>query len=349
VFFQHPTILTSSSLQHALSQQATNSFHKASLQRAKDAKKTDDGRARAHLTAVSAPRAWTWKTVLPTSRELELTDTQYCLAARLNLGLSPVDGVDLGELPVKCPVCADVKNVSHRSIRDDPWHFLTCTKLSKGEISTRHDQVAEQVSRCAQLLGIRVRREVTGLDEDASLRPDLLLALPGRTVLSDVVVCHPLAPGTRNKSGAKPLATARHREQGKRNKYSDLSARHRFVQLPIAIETTGGMGSRTETLVDAMADASAEQLVTWSRESVIRELVGSMAVAVQRGNAMTFLEGYDCALHAALTKHAASVKQRAVVEQEEDDRGVDTTEGESESEDENDNEVDDDIEEKEER
>jgi hypothetical protein len=43
------------------------------------------------------------------------------------------------------------------------------------------------------------------------------------------------------------------------------------------------------------------------------------------------------------------VKQRAVVEQEEDDRGVDTTEGESESEDENDNEVDDDIEEKEER
>ena len=144
-------------------------------------------------------RAWTWKTVLPTSRELELTDTQYRLAARLNLGLPPVDGVELGEMPDTCPVCADVKNVPYRSIRDDPWHFLTCSKLSKGEISTRHDQVAEQVSRCAQLLGIRARREVTGLSEDASLRPDLLLTLPGRTVLSDVVVCHPLAPGTRNK------------------------------------------------------------------------------------------------------------------------------------------------------
>ena len=57
VFFQHETILTTSSLQHELSQQATNSFHKASLQRATDTKKTDDGRALAHLTAVSAPKA----------------------------------------------------------------------------------------------------------------------------------------------------------------------------------------------------------------------------------------------------------------------------------------------------
>ncbi len=98
-----------------------------------------------------------------------------------------------------------------------------------------------------------------------------------------------------------------------------------------------------------MADASADQLVMWSRESVIRELLGSIAMAVQRGNAMTFLEGYDRTLHAALAKHAASAKQRAVEEREEDnDRGIDTTEGEgeSESEDVNDNKEDDENEEK---
>jgi hypothetical protein len=125
-----------------------------------------------------------------------------------------------------------------------------------------------------------VRREVTGLDEDASLRPDLLLTLPGRTVLSDVVVCHPLAPGARNTTRVGQLAVAKVNEMRKKKKYLGLSSRHRFVQLPIAIETTGGMGPRTETLVDAMADASAEQLVTWSRESVVRELVGSMAMFV---------------------------------------------------------------------
>ena len=36
----------------------------------------------------------------------------------------------------------------------------------------------------------------------------------------------------------------------------------------------------TATLIEAMADASAEQLVTWSRESVIRELLGSVAMFV---------------------------------------------------------------------
>ena len=122
---------------------------------------------------------------------------------------------------------------------------------------------------------------------------------------------------------------------------------HRFVQLPIALETTGGMGPRTETLIAAMADASAEQLVVWSRESVIRELVGSMAMAVQRGNAMAFLEGYDRALHAALAQHAASARQRAE-EQEEDDRAIDTTEGESESDDERSTDDEDESEEKEE-
>ena len=66
----------------------------------------------------------------------------------------------------------------------------------------------------------------------------------------------------------------------KKKKYARLSSRHRFVQLPIAIETTGGVGPRTQTLVEAMADASAEQLLTWSRDSVIRELPGSMAMFV---------------------------------------------------------------------
>ena len=75
----------------------------------------------------------------------------------------------------------------------------------------------------------------------------------------------------------------------------------------------------------------------------------SVAMAVQRGNAMTFLEGYDRALHAALAKHAASAKQKAMVEQEEDDRGIETTESEGESEDEHDDEEDDGSEEEEEK
>ena len=41
----------------------------------------------------------------------------------------------------------------------------------------------------------------------------------------------------------------------------------------------------------------------WSREDVIRELVGSVAIAVQRGGALTYLEGYDRSLHAMHPSH----------------------------------------------
>ena len=60
----------------------------------------------------------------------------------------------------------------------------------------------------------------------------------------------------------------------------------------------------------------------------------SPAMAVQRGNAMTFLEGYDRALHMALAQHAASARQRVAAEEDEDDRDIATTEDESEGEEE---------------
>ena len=119
-FFQHfsPRSLsaapTTSSLQHKLSLQATNSTHEASLQRARDAKMMDGGATLARLVAVSAPRAWVWKTVLPTSAALELTDSQYRFAVRLSLGLQPVEGT--AALPATCPMCK-----KHNSIRNDPY------------------------------------------------------------------------------------------------------------------------------------------------------------------------------------------------------------------------------------
>ena len=142
------------------------------------ARKRDGWLAVAHLKAVSAPRASTWKSVLPTTRELELTDVQYRLAARLNLGPQPADGVTLGALPHVCPLCMH-SGVAHPSIRADAWHFLSCVKLTNGEISTRHDGVTEQVSRCAMLLGLRARREVKGLSSNTSLRPDLAAIAAG--------------------------------------------------------------------------------------------------------------------------------------------------------------------------
>ena len=303
-FFQHFAPLSSSSsanaafaLQHQLSLQATDSVHQASLQRANGMKREDGGWALAHLRAVSATKAWTWKAVAPTGRELELTDVQYRMAARLNLGLEPMAAA--AALPDECPLCttldSDASRPGRRSIRADPWHFLSCGKLIKREVNARHDDVARALYRCALAMGLRVQLEVRGLDPKKDLRPDLLFTLPGRPILSDVAICHPLAPGKVTRRTGQ-LGAAKSMEVDKRRKYTDIALTRGFEQLPFVAETCGGLGPSAVELIRAMAQAGGEQLAVWSRQDIIRQLAGAVAVAVQRGGVMTYLQGYDLSL-----------------------------------------------------
>ena len=64
------------------------------------------------------------------------------------------------------------------------------------------------------------------------------------------------------------------------------------------METYGGMAPDAIKLLSAMGDMGEEQLGMWPRHVVIRHLIGSVATAVQRGNAVTWLSGYSRALTA---------------------------------------------------
>ena len=65
-----------------------------------------------------------------------------------------------------------------------------------------------------------------------------------------------------------------------------------YVAMLFGCETTGGLGPSAVQLIRVMAQASAELLHMWSYDDIVRELVGSVAIAVQRGGAMAYLEGY---------------------------------------------------------
>jgi hypothetical protein len=294
-FFQHfpqrsPSTPKPSSLQHQLSSQATDSVFKASLQLAKETKKVDGGLALTCLRAISAPRAWTWKVVAPTSKELELSDTEYRIAARLNLGLQPIDGAEA--LPATCPLCN-----KRNTIRDDPWHFLSCNTLHHGEINVRHDSVSRALYRCALLMGLPARLEPKGLDPKRDLRPDLLVTLPGRHILTDVAIVHPLAAGkVRSGESHTILGSARSAEVDKSKTYADLVALRHYQMLPFVMETCGGMGPAAEHFVDIMAEAGEAHLSIWAKEDIVSELLHSVAVAVQRGGALSYLHGYEQAL-----------------------------------------------------
>ena len=68
---------------------------------------------------------------------------------------------------------------THTSLAADPWHWLTCPRLSKGELSRRHDSVVDATARVAWQVGAQVQREVEGLDPNSRLRPDLQIVFPG--------------------------------------------------------------------------------------------------------------------------------------------------------------------------
>ena len=93
--------------------------------------------------------------------------------------------------------------------------------------------------------------------------------------------------------GRSQLGSARLVEGAKRRKYTDISSQRQFELMPFGCETTGGLGPSAVQLIRVMAQASAELLHMWSYDDIVRELVGSVAIAVQRGGAMAYLEGYD--------------------------------------------------------
>jgi hypothetical protein len=328
-FFQHFSRPSSSqsvsrktsSLQRTLSSLATESESEASLTRAKQMRSVDGGLSLAHLRAVSAPRAWAWKTVVPTTKDLELTDTQYRIATRLNLGLLPVEGT--AALPDTCPLCAELD-----CIKNNPWHFMTCTNLTNGEVTVRHDEVESALYRSALAMGLQAVRQPKGLYTSSDLRPDLLVILPGRRILTDVAICHPLAPARlKRATSLRTLGTALRIEGDKRRKYTKKKAQYQVELLPFVAETCGGLAPAAVKFLKALAEAGEEHLPMWPKDDIIRHVVGTVAIAVQRGGAMAYLEGYYRALSAMgkpsdKDKKGDDVEQGGEEEEVEDGEGV---------------------------
>ena len=66
--------------------------------------------------------------------------------------------------------------------------------------------------------------------------------------------------------------------------------------MPFAVETCGGVAPDAVTLLKALSRAGEEHLGLWPRDVIVYQLLGSVAVAVQKGNAMAVLSGYSKAV-----------------------------------------------------
>ena len=291
-FFSHfanadPSVSTA--LQHSLNVKATQHTVEAAVERLREQGRHGDRRPIAHHKAITAAGASSWKTVRLDEPRLRLADVEYALAARLNLDLQPFPARIMATLPRYCPLCTHSQTGAPVLLRDDPWHWLTCAPLTRGELTQRHDAVVDAIARTARLVGAQVQTEVQGLDPHSTKRPDLQIVFPGRMLLVDVVVTHSLTSSrvARGQSAVTIKQTEKHK------KYAGVASRLGAELLNLSVDTCGGMASHAVKLVEAIGEEGERWSAgTWNSGHVKRMLLGSIAVAVQRGNAMVVLSGY---------------------------------------------------------
>jgi hypothetical protein len=286
------------SLQRTLNTQANNTRYNASIVRARRMKKTDGGYALAHSNAITAPYASTWKTVIPVTPALTLSDAQYRIASRLNLKLNPLR--DMFELTADCGVCQ-----KKGALEQDPWHYLSCCKQkgANGEISTRHNAVNDSLYAAVLMVGGQAMREPSGLSDHDGKRPDLQSVFNNKHLLSDTVVTHSLAPSLIRWSTVRSCRAAEIKAGEKHKKYDTLAAQHHATFLAMSVETCGGFSQDAIDLVKYIARGSKETLNLWPYNHVVLQVISNVAIAIQRGNAMIVLSNYA----ASLRKTSAAV------------------------------------------
>jgi hypothetical protein len=287
-FYRAHSALTSR-LQSALNQQASKNWFIASLTAAAEMKGKDAGATLARLTAITAPMAAVWKITAPINDNSHLTlpDAHYRLAARMNLGSHPFHNT----LPLACPSCT-----KHRALAKDSWHFLSCNHWKRRQVTVRHDAVANALWSYVNTIGGMAMREPGGLVMGDQRRPDLLITFPGQQILTDVVVSHPLCPTHRLRACTKHAAVAEFANAKKQEKYEAAAATQHARLLPFSVETTSGMARGAIELLEQVSLACRDTLTVWPHWQIEMEMQKAVAVAVQKGNAMIMLAGYNAAV-----------------------------------------------------
>ena len=198
-------------------------------------------------------------------------------------------------LPASCPSCKRPVDFAK-----DSWHFLSCSKLmgSGGKLTLRHNAVVDALYHAVLTVGGQAAREPAGLHFNDDRRPDLQCVFPGQHVLTDVVVSHPLAPSHIRKRIGRVAMNA---QQYKHRKYKATAAHHHAQLLPFCVETCGAVAPDAVTLLQLISRAGREHLGLWPHEQTMRQVLGAVAAAVQKGNAMAVLAGHSRAMMHAST------------------------------------------------
>jgi hypothetical protein len=113
-------------------------------------------------------------------------------------------------------------------------------------------------------------------------------------MITDVIISHPLtknycSSGAAFRAGA---GVARRFEKVKTNKYKTMTEQQEAVFYAFAAESCGGLAPQGLAMLKQLSTVGEAHLALWPQYQIVQHMLSSVAVAIQRGNAMAVLSGY---------------------------------------------------------
>jgi hypothetical protein len=255
---------------------------------------------RAHLMSLSNHGAGRWLSVAPRIPALRLGDVDFVGAIRARLFLQP------HRVPLThCEVCERDSDQDGVYV-SDPLHGLSCRHAGGCKIM-RHNSITGGLVTAARKSGATPEVEPAGYDASDNRRPDVFVVLNGRPTFIDSGVVHSAAPSHR---GRKKLAAAKSYVQKKVEKYQQLAANNDAVIIPFIVETGGGYTDEARYVVDDIVAHAYNHAMAFTAESIRDELKDTIAIAIQRGNAMAMRRCREKSLIDRQRRSRLSVAQR---------------------------------------
>ena len=224
-----------------------------------------------------------------------LSNKDYEIAARLNLGLIPYD-----TLPLFCSSCHRKSHpLESISLQDDPWHYLSCPARRNNEGAIRHHQINKSISKLVNIIGGLTVLEPPSLHPNNKLRPDQQILLDNQEFILDVSVIHPTCPSYLPYDFTqRGLGSAEFCANKKISKYQELMngrnlEEKQSIFIPFIMETYGGINKLGQNLMKHLIVYSQQNQFIWTQEEIKYLLRFNLSIAIQRGNAALCRMGYS--------------------------------------------------------
>jgi hypothetical protein len=268
----------------------------------------------ARLLATSARGAALWKVAVPLDQYCRLTDSEYIIATRVNLGMQP------------CEVMPNICGKCRRRVGTDDCstHALSCNYL-KGTLGTvRHDTIQKAIVIFACRAGCIVREhQRTDRNSTTDKRTTDFTLYHGRPVDYDVTCRHPTCPTEVHSAAKTQLITASKADHEKRRHHhldpqvSQANVEDALRQQPdfrsFSCESYGGLHADAAQLISDISILAQERPTVFTAYEVKYGLGAAVACAIQRYNAAMILENINQAAQPAAqtapTYHATNHHQ----------------------------------------